>query len=79
MGIFAYTGASHALSLAFSNRNIRGTYAGVLSGVVLKNGTPLNVVGSGIFVADGRGNISGTSPTSSMATPAPRPCPALTP
>jgi hypothetical protein len=50
---------SRALSFGFSNRSIRGNYAGVLSGVILQNGTPLNVVGSGIFIADGKGNITG--------------------
>src|SRR5215469_18823826 len=34
-GLLAYAAASHALSFGFSNRSIRGTYAGVLSGVVI--------------------------------------------
>ncbi len=59
LSLLAYAAVSHALSFGFSNRNIHGTYAGVLSGVILQNGTPLNVVGSGIFIADGKGNISG--------------------
>jgi hypothetical protein len=59
LGLLAYAAASHAFSIGFSNRNIRGTYAGQFSGVVIEGGTPLNVVGSGIFVADGTGNISG--------------------
>jgi hypothetical protein len=58
-GLLGYAAASRALSFGFSNRSIRGTYAGQFSGVVIESGTPLNVVGSGIFIADGNGNISG--------------------
>lgn len=43
----------------FSNRNIKGTYAGTFEGVVLKSGTPVQIAGVGIYTADGKGRFTG--------------------
>jgi hypothetical protein len=57
--LIGFCWASAPATIGFSVRSIKGNYAGVFEGVVLQSGTLVHVVGSGIFIADGRGNLSG--------------------
>lgn len=60
LAIFSMQGASAVAARdGFSLSSLRGSYAGIFSGEIESGANALPIVGSGIFVADGRGHLSG--------------------
>lgn len=65
----AYVRGNAAAARPFSLRSIRGAYAGRFSGTFFTNSGTLLMGGTGVFVADGKGNISGHESYSLSGTP----------
>ena len=53
----------------FTLASIRGSYAGIFEGKINTSGGLLEFLGTGIFVADGKGNFTGTETYTVVTTP----------
>lgn len=53
----------------FSLASIHGSYAGIFEGKINTSGGLLEFLGTGIFVADGKGNFTGTETYTVVTTP----------
>lgn len=53
----------------FSLASIHGSYAGIFEGKINTSGGLLEFLGTGIFVADGKGNFTGTETYTVVSTP----------
>lgn len=53
------TGSGAAAQGDFSQASLSGRYAGIFSGRVPRGGGSLPIVGTGIFIADGKGHLRG--------------------
>ena len=57
--LLCFASAQSSAFPGFSNRNIKGSYAGTFEGVVIKNGVAPQIAGTGVYTADGKGKFTG--------------------
>lgn len=53
----------------FSLASLKGSYAGIFSGKINTDGGLLRILGTGIFIADGHGNLTGHESYTVVTTP----------
>jgi hypothetical protein len=62
-------GNGNAAQGGFSLASIRGSYAGIFEGKINTGNELLPILGTGIFVADGKGNLTGHETYTVVTTP----------
>lgn len=58
-GVLLFFGGAKAVGDGFSSHSLRGSYAGSFSGKINIGGELLPIMGTGIFIADGEGRLTG--------------------
>lgn len=65
----AYLRGNAAAARTYTLKSLRGAYAGRFSGTIFTNNGTLLMGGTGVFVADGKGNITGHESYNLSGTP----------